>query len=332
MSPTLKPMDQQVIVVTGASSGIGLATVREAARRGARVLLVARDEPALAGAVQEIVTGGGTADFKATDVGDWEQVRAAAAHAVQRFGRIDTWVNCAGVTIYGRLLDTPGDEHAQLFRTNYFGVVHGCLAAVPQLKEHGGALITVASVAADMPTPLMGAYAASKHAVKGYVETLRAELIQEGAPVSVTLVKPSGIATPIADHAANHLGGRAMVPPPVYDPAIVADAILACAVTPRREITIGGGGKAQALLAEHAPPLFDRLAAAASASFVDLSDAQPEPHNLFGPARDGAERSEKQSGRSVSVYTAAARRPAATALAIGALAGGAAWLAAGRRG
>lgn len=332
MTVTLKPLDRQVMVITGASSGIGLVTAKAAAAKGARVLLVARDGAVLADAVREIVAAGGAADYKTADVGVWEEVRAAAAHAVQRFGRIDTWVNNAGVAIYGRLLDTPGDEHEQLFRTNYFGVVHGACAAMPQLKEHGGALITVASVAADMPTPLMGAYAASKHAVKGYVETLRAELLQEGAPVSVTLIKPSGIDTPVADHAANHVGGRAMIPPPVYDPQLVADAILDAAVRPRREITVGGAGKAQALLAAHAKPVFDRLAAAASASFIDPARDQPSPSALFAPAREGNERSELQSGRRASLYTAAALRPGWAALAIGALAGGAVLLAAnGRR-
>lgn len=332
MSPQLKPLDRQVIVITGASSGIGLVTAKSAAKQGAHVLLVARDADALARIVQEIGAAGGTADHFVADVGVWDQVRAAAAHAVQRFGRIDTWVNDAGTTIYARLLETPLDEHERLFRTNYWGTVHGCQAAMPQLKEHGGALITVASVAADMPTPLMGAYAASKHAVKGYVGSLRAELIQEGAPVSVTLIKPSGIDTPIADHAVNHEPGRARIPPLVYAPELVADAILDAAVRPRREITVGGAGKAQALLAAHAKPLFDRVAAVASATFLDPTDEQPAGDNLFSPAKEGRERSEKQVGRPFSVYTSAAKRPVVTALAIGALAGGAALLLAERRG
>lgn len=312
MSPPLKPLDRQVLVITGASSGIGLVTARAAAAKGARVLLVARDGDALAGIVRDIVATGGTADHMVADVGVWEEVRAVAAYAVQRFGRIDTWVNCAGTTIYARLLETPLNEHERLFRTNYWGTVHGCQAAVPQLKEQGGALITVASVAADMPTPLMGAYAASKHAVKGYVESLRTELIQEGAPVSVTLIKPSGIDTPIADHAANHEPGRARIPPLVYAPELVADAILDAATRPRREVTVGGAGKAQVLLAAHAKPLFDRVAAVASAAFLDPTDEQPAGPNLFAPSLDGRERSEKQHGKPFSVYTSAAKRPIVT--------------------
>lgn len=135
MAIALKPLKDQVIVVTGASSGIGLVTARTAAARGARVLLVARSGDALARIVDEIRAAGGNADHAVADVGDAEAVRRAAAIAVERFGRIDTWVNNAGVAIYAKLLETPADEHERLFRTNYFGTVHGCEAAVPHLRR-----------------------------------------------------------------------------------------------------------------------------------------------------------------------------------------------------
>jgi short-subunit dehydrogenase len=329
-APKLKPLDRQVIVVTGASSGIGLLTARTAAAKGAKVLLVARDGEALAGIVREIVASGGTADHAVADVGDAAAVEAAAAQAVARYGGIDTWVNCAGVAIYASLLDTPDDEHERLFRTNYFGVVHGCRAAVPRLHR-GGAIVTVASIAGQMGTPLMGAYGASKHAVIGYVETLRMELGEAGRPIAVALVKPSGIDTPIADHAANHAGGRARVPPPVYDPQLVADAILDCAQHERREVIVGGAGRAQTLFAAHFPPLFEKLAPKAAAAFVDPTDAQPGPDNLFAPARTGHVRSGHQAGRRISLYTAATRHRGASVLAVGAIAGGLTWLAARRR-
>jgi short-subunit dehydrogenase len=317
MSLKLKPIDQQVIVITGASSGIGLLTAREAAKRGAKVVLVARGEEALARIVGEIQAAGGEAYHVAADVGDAEAVRRAATHAVARFGRIDTWVNNAGVTIYAKLLDTPVDEHERLFRTNYFGVVNGCAAAVPHLREQGGALITVASIAAGMPSPLMGAYAASKHAVKGYIDTLRGELLQEAAPISVTLIQPSGIDTPVAEHASNHAGGKARIPPLVYDPMLVANAILDAATRPTRGVTVGGAGKAQVLFAQHAPALFDRVAAVGSALFIDPTKNQPRPDNLFAPAHNGVERSRDQTGKGFSLYTAAMRRPGVT-LALGA--------------
>jgi short-subunit dehydrogenase len=325
MSLTLKPIDQQVVVITGATSGIGLVTARMAAARGAKLVLVARDDAALADLASEIETAGGDAYAVAADVGDPEAVARVARHAVARFGRLDTWVNNAGVAIYAKLLDTPFDEHERLFRTNYFGVVNGCAAAVPHLREQGGALITVASIAAGMPSPLMGAYAASKHAVKGYIDTLRGELLQEAAPISVTLIQPSGIDTPVAEHASNHVGGKARIPPLVYDPTLVAEAILDAATRPTRGVTVGGAGKAQVLFAQHAPALFDRLAAIGSALFVDPTKNQPRPDNLFAPAHDGVERSRDQSGKGFSLYTAAMRHPATT-LALGAaLAGVGMW-------
>ncbi|WP_210356729.1 SDR family oxidoreductase [Sphingomonas beigongshangi] len=332
MRLSLKPIEEQVMVITGASSGIGLATAQAAARAGARVLLVAREENDLRPIVARITTEGGTADAYAADVGDADALRAAAAHAAQRFGRIDTWINCAGVAIYGTLRDTPDDEHTQLFRTNYFGTVHGCLAAIPHLQG-GGALITVGSIAGDMPSPLMGAYAASKHAVHAYVDTLRMEVADAGLPISVTLVKPSGIDTPIAQHAANHAGGEAQVPPPVYDPELVAKTILACSVRPRRAITVGGVGRAETLFAAHFPGLFGKIAPkAAAAGFVDPDKPQPQPSNLFGSVRTGHVRSGEHHARAVSLYTAAARRPAAiTAVGLGIAASVGALIAVRRR-
>lgn len=309
MKLTLKPLNEQVIVITGASSGIGLVTARAAAAKGAKVVLVSRSDDQLRTLVAEITAAGGVADSFAADVGDAEAVKAAAAHAVERFGRIDTWVNNAGVTIYAKLMDTPNDEHERLFRTDYFGAVNGALAAVPHLKG-GGALITVASIVSDMPSPQMGAYAAAKHAVKAYMQSLRMELHNDGVPIAVTLVKPSGIDTPIGQHATNHVRGEGQIPPPPYDPKLVADAILFCAEHPKRDITVGGAGRAQVLFATHFPALLERLAPKAAAAFTDPTKRQPKPSNLFeGGIRTGQERSGEIPARQSSLYTAASKHP-----------------------
>lgn len=307
MQPKLKPLADQVLLITGASSGIGLVTARMAADAGARVMLVARNGTALADAVRQIEAVGGVADFAVADVAIAEELRAAAAKAIARFGRIDTWVNNAGVTIYAKLADTPLDEHRRMFETNYFGVVNGATIAVEHLRADGGALITVASIAADLPSPILGAYAASKHAVKGYINALRMELTAEAAPIVVTLIKPAGIDTPIGRHAANHLDGEAMVPPPVYDPALVATAILDAAVHPRRAVTVGGVGRLQVLVGTHFPALLDRLAGLLIPAMRDPDLPRTPGSSLFAPGADGEERSGLTRGLQTSLYTATIR-------------------------
>jgi len=297
----------QVVVITGASSGIGLLTAQKAAAAGAKVLLVARNELELTVAVQDIRARGGTADFAVADVGIADQVEQAAARAMALHGRIDTWINNAGVAIYAPLEQTPHDEHQRLFQTNYFGVVHGSVAALPHLRRSGGALITVGSIAGDLPSPLLGAYTAAKHAVKGYINSLRIELEAAGDPVSVTLIKPAGMDTPIGQHAANHQGYEALIPPPVYDPALTVDAILDAAQYPRREITVGGVGRAEVLVAAHFPRLMGRLAPFLIPLLTDRSRAPTPGNTLFHSQDAGRVRSGTEHGRPFSLYTAAAR-------------------------
>ncbi|RYG21265.1 SDR family NAD(P)-dependent oxidoreductase, partial [bacterium] len=196
MSIKLKALKDQTIVVTGASSGIGLATAQAAAKRGANVVLVARNEAVLDRIAQEINSKGGHAIVVAADVADAEAVEQAAHAAAERFGSIDTWVNDAGVGIVGRLEETTMEDAKRLFDTNFWGAVNGCNSAIKRMKEKGGAIINVGSVESEVAVPLQGIYAASKHALKGYTEALRVELADEGAPISVTLIKPSAINTP----------------------------------------------------------------------------------------------------------------------------------------
>lgn len=260
MGIRLRPVEEQVMVITGADSGIGLATARLAAERGARLVLNSRNEAALAQIAADL-----RADFHAQvewyagDVAEERAMLELAEVAVRAFGRIDTWVNNAGVSIYGTIEEVPVDDVRRLFDTNYFGVVNGCLAALPYLRARGGALINVGSVVGDRSVPLQGHYSASKHAVKGFTDALRTELEKEGAPVAVTLVKPSSINTPYTRHARNYMDdGEPYLPAPVYAPEVVAEAILECAETPRRSITVGGGGRMLAMMGMVAPRLADK--------------------------------------------------------------------------
>ena len=292
MNFKLKKLQDQVIVITGASSGIGLVTARMAAKRGARLVLNSRNEEALRNLSDEINMSGGKATYVVGDVGKFEDVQNIGRHALHTFGGFDTWVNNAGGSIYGRVLDQPLEDHRRLFETNYWGVVHGTMVACEHLRQHGGALINIGSVLSDRAIPLQGTYCASKHAVKGYTEALRMELEEEGAPISVTLIKPSAIDTPYIQHAKNLLPTEPLNPSPVYAPETVADAILHCAEHPERDVHVGGAGKFLSKLGQLAPRLTDKLM---EATMFDMEKAdQPRlpkrQDSLHLPSVDGDER------------------------------------------
>ena len=261
MSIKLKPVSEQTIVITGASSGIGRATALGAARRGARVVAMARDEGALRDLAEAIEAHGGSIRHHAGDVGSVADVEAVADLARSAFGGFDTWVNNAGVALFSRLEETVEADARRLFDTNFWGTVHGSLAALKTLKVHGGALVNVGSVVGDFGVPIQGMYAASKHAVKAFTDSLRIELESEGAPVSVTLVKPAAIATPIIGNVGNTTGRAARLPAPHYAPDEVAHAILHAAEHPQRDIYVGGTGRLMSLFAQAAPHLADKVSA-----------------------------------------------------------------------
>ncbi|TXM72052.1 SDR family oxidoreductase [Methylobacterium sp. WL103] len=253
------PLGRQVVVITGASSGIGLATARMAAERGAKVVLAARSGDALARIESEIKAAGGQAIQVVADVGDRADVDAIAEAAIARFSRIDTWVNDAGLSIFGKLEEVVDADNKRLFATNFWGVVNGSLAAVPHLKRTGGVLINLGSVASDVAFPLQGMYCASKHAIKGFTDALRIELEEEGAGVAVTLIKPAAIDTPFPQNAKNYTDRAVKLPPPVYRTEEVANAIVHAAVHPQRDIYIGGGGRLMSAAQRLAPRAFDRI-------------------------------------------------------------------------
>ena len=258
MSVQLKPLNQQVMLITGASSGIGRQTALRAAQAGAKVILVAHNAEALQTAVAEIEAAGGQAIAAVADVADFEQLKKAAETGAQRFGRIDTWVNNAGVGLYTHILKTDIADDRRLFETNFWGIVHGSRIAVPYLiSAGGGALINLGSEVSDVSIPVQGMYATSKHAIMGFTDALREEVIADELPVSVTLIKPAAINTPFPRHAKNDLEQDATLPAPVYAVDLVADQILHAAVHGGRELYVGGGGRLMALLGQHFPGATD---------------------------------------------------------------------------
>ncbi len=318
MKIELKPLAQQVVLITGASSGIGRQSALRFAKAGAKVALVARNEEALRSAVAEIEAAGGVATYAVADVADAEQLAAAATSAVAKLGHLTTWVNNAGVGMYTKILATDVVDERRLFETNFWGVVNGSRLAVRHLKASGGgALINLGSEVSDISIPIQGMYATSKHAIRGFTDALRDEILADNLPVSVTLIKPAAINTPFTRHAKNNLMHDATLPPPVYDVDIVADQILHAAVHGGRELYAGGGGRITALLGQHFPNLTDHLMATwgvshqltkrpADRSYESLYSSRPGFHRTHGDVdRD-------RYVQKVSLYGLARRHPLAS--------------------
>lgn len=323
------PISDQVIVITGASSGIGLATAREAARRGARVVLAARNVPALERIAGEIREAGGTAIAVGTDVTDYDQVVALARRAVEEYGRIDTWVNNAAVSLYATFRDISLEDFRRVLDVNLMGQIHGAKAALPYLEESAGALICIGSVESDRGVPMQSAYAASKHALDGWADALRAELAKERSPVRVTMIKPAAINTPIFEHAKSQLGVTPKAFPPVYAPELVVDAILHAAENHDREIYVGTAARILAWMDRINPRLGDALFRLAGYRFqvTDHPKSPDEGHNLYAPLPGGSVRGTTARWElKLSLYPwvqehdAAVPLAAAAAMALGALA------------
>lgn len=259
MTVRLKPINEQVIVITGASSGIGLATARMAAKRGARLVLSSRSGEALSRLQEEIRQRGGEAIHVEADVGHEANVERITSAAEEAFGSFDTWINNAGVSIYGKLTEVPMEDFRKLFDTDFWGVVYGSLSALRHLRIRGGAIINMGSVASDNAIPLQGTYSAAKHAVKGFTDALRMEVEADRLPVSVTLIKPGPIDTPYPQHAKNYLTDIPTNPSPLIAPDVVANAILRCAEMPKAEVVVGGAGKLMSMAGRYTPRLRDAL-------------------------------------------------------------------------
>ena len=255
----LKNISEQTIVITGATSGIGLTTARMAAKKGAKLVLVARNETALRELADELSADGTRVIHSPGDVADETTMRRAAEIAKANFGGFDTWVNNAGGSVYGRITDVPIEDLRRLFETNVWGVVNGSRVAVEHLRERGGALINVGSEVSDAAVPLQGMYSSSKHAVKGFTDALRMELEADKLPISVTLIKPTAIHTPFPENAKNYLPYEPQLPPPLYAPELVAEAILHCAENPVRDFFVGEMAKLHSSMALNTPRAYEKM-------------------------------------------------------------------------
>ena len=256
----LKPIENQVVVVMGASSGIGRETALRFASNGANVVVSARSEEGLRSLVEQIRAEGGEATAVTADVAEFDDVEAVAQKTLEQYGRLDTWVHLAAVGLFASFDRTQPEEFRRVVDVNLMGQVYGAMAALPGIKGEGrGALVHVSSVVGKRSVPLQSAYCASKHGVDGFLESLRVELIREGwKDIGVTNVMPAAINTPFFTKARTKLGVKPKGVT-VYQPGVVADAILYCAEKAPREIVAGGAGKGMLLGQRLSPRLKLRL-------------------------------------------------------------------------
>jgi NAD(P)-dependent dehydrogenase (short-subunit alcohol dehydrogenase family) len=279
------PRDPQVIVVTGASAGVGRATARAFARPGARLALLARGEEGLTAARDEVEAAGGSAIAVPTDVADYDQVEAAAERTEAELGAIDVWVNSAMATIFAPFVQVTAEEYRRATEVTYLGTVHGTMAALKRmLPRDRGTIVQVGSALAYRAIPLQAAYCGAKHAVKGFTQSLRCELLHDGSGVDLTMVQLPALNTPQFDTARSRMPRRAKPVPPIYQPEVAADAIVWAAQHPRRELHVGGS-TVIAVLGERITPAIGDLYLARTGYDAQQTD-EPErdrPDNLFQP-------------------------------------------------
>jgi NAD(P)-dependent dehydrogenase (short-subunit alcohol dehydrogenase family) len=238
-----KPLSEQVVVVTGASSGLGRAVARLAGRRGAKVVVTARNSEALEACVREIEAFGSEALAVPADCAVQDEVAQVVEQAVDRFGRIDTYIANAIVTVYAETYRYEPDELRRIMDVNFFGQVYGYWAVLPHLRESRGTFVSIQSALAYRGIPLQGGYCASKAALRNFFESARVELLKAGWGVDVSVVHPAAINTPQFDRDRQKLGKQPQPVPPIYQPEPFADAVLHCCEHPIRELPVGWGAQ-----------------------------------------------------------------------------------------
>jgi NAD(P)-dependent dehydrogenase (short-subunit alcohol dehydrogenase family) len=292
----LKPVEEQVVALMGASSGIGRETALRFAQRDARVVIAARSKEALDSLAEEI--RGGEATVVVADASVFDQVKAVADAAVEEYGRLDTWVHLAAISLFARFDETTPEEFKRVVEIDLLGQAYGAMAALPHLKREGrGALVHVTSVVARRSVPLQSAYCAAKHGVDGFLESLRVELRREGWPIGVTNVMPAAINTPLFDNARTKLGVKPKGFPPMYAPGVVSDAIIYAAEKAPRDIAAGGAGKGLILGQRLSPRLMDAIMLPGGFESQQTDEPKPveAPDGLFEPV-EGQDRTDGDFG------------------------------------
>jgi len=281
-----RPLHEQVVVILGASTGLGHATALEFARRGASVVLAARGEPELREVEQEIIQLGGRAYVVVTDVAEWSQVQALAQEAVAHFGRIDTWVNNAAVAEYATVESATIEEIERVIHIDLMGQIYGMKTVIPYMRQQGGGtIINIASILAEVSAPLLSGYSAAKHGIKGFADSLRLELKHEKSGIEVTTIIPPSMNTPFFAHSRSRLGVNPKPIPPVYAPEVTVNAIIHAAEHPQRDIVVSGAGKLLVWMSHVAPTLTDFYMLQNGRMFKQQRSDMPDDRqdNLYEP-------------------------------------------------
>jgi NAD(P)-dependent dehydrogenase (short-subunit alcohol dehydrogenase family) len=280
-----KPLSRQVVVVAGGSYGLGRAIAAAAGRRGATVVVGARGKEGLEGAVRDIEAAGSRALALETDVSDRGQVQALADRAAERFGRIDTWIANAMVTVYAEAHRLEDEELRRVFDVNFFGGVYGYWAALPYLRDSRGTFVQIASALSYRGIPLQAAYCSTKAALRTFFETARVEQRKERSGVDIAVILPGAINTPQFDRARQKLGLQPQPVPPIYQPEPFAEAVVRCCEHPIRELPIGWGAQKLLWGQKLSPRAGDLVLLRNGWSGQHTSEPKPQdsPDNLFGP-------------------------------------------------
>jgi NAD(P)-dependent dehydrogenase (short-subunit alcohol dehydrogenase family) len=282
-------MSQRVVVITGASAGVGRATAHAFGRMGWKVALISRNAERLEDAAHEVRRAGGSALVLPLDVSDAASVDAAAERVEQALGPIDIWVNAAMATVFAPFHLMTAAEFRRATEVTYLGFVHGTMAALKRMRARdGGTIIQVGSALAYRSVPLQSAYCGAKAAIRGFTDSIRSELIHDGSGVHITMVHMPALNTPQFDWARNKTGRRAQPIPPIFQPEVAARAIIFAATAGRREIYVGGPTLKAVFANMLAPGLLDRVLAKKgyAGQLTDEREMPDRPDNLFEPGRD----------------------------------------------